>query len=128
MIGRFLTLDPSHQVQAVGSNIPYLLPYLLGIPQGLNGFVYVGNDPLNFSDPTGLDRYNLCKGLSGVSLWLCKKYVDRGCSGPKNIVCCQAEKDECLQDIDWCKTDAEKKSAECHATYLKCISNTNMEC
>jgi RHS repeat-associated protein len=35
---------------------PYEGSYDLGNPQSLNRYAYVGNDPVNFVDPTGLDR------------------------------------------------------------------------
>jgi RHS repeat-associated protein len=47
--GRFMTPDPGH----VGANV--------GDPQSWNAYVYVGNDPLNSTDPTGM--FEGCGGL-----------------------------------------------------------------
>ena len=96
----------------------------IGLQGEINLYGYVLNDPVNFIDPYGLDRYNPCSNLTGSALWACKKYVDWGCSGTKNIVCCESEKQECNLDIDWCKADAEEKANKCNLDYLQCISKT----
>jgi len=53
-IGRFLTTDLSHRLQPKGSDIPYLLPFVLNSPQELNQYLYVLNNPINYIDPKGL--------------------------------------------------------------------------
>ncbi|OGH08154.1 MAG: hypothetical protein A2W22_06230 [Candidatus Levybacteria bacterium RBG_16_35_11] len=121
-VGRYLTPDPSLTPMA-NHNIPCLLNQHLQNPQALNLFIYTANNSINFIDPLGLDRYNHCNGMPFFAQLACKKYVDWGCSGPKNIVCCQAEKDECLNiNIDKCSN--EEKIQECSLKYTKCISKT----
>ncbi len=97
----------------------------IGLLGGVNLFTYVGNNPVNWIDPLGLDRYNLCKDMSFLGKWACKKYVDWGCSGPKNVACCQAEYDECKQNAigeKGCKD--EKELQKCNVEYTKCMSKT----
>jgi RHS repeat-associated protein len=123
-LGRYLKPDPSHSKQVKGSPIPYLIPFRLSTPQYLHTYAFVQNNPLNFYDKFGLDRYNSCKDLPWLAKKICKKYVDFGCSGPRNVVCCEAEKTECLSEIDCNDPEYEKKVAQCYADYVKCISKT----
>ena len=55
--GRFMTADPS---KGVG----------LADPGSWNKYAYVGGDPANFADPSGLNRL------------MCDVYTDFGCAGP----------------------------------------------
>jgi len=59
--GRYLTPDPSHNVQPRGTNIPYLLPSFLNTPQELNLYPYVLNNPLNLIDLNGLAPEGNCE-------------------------------------------------------------------
>jgi len=52
--GRYLTPDPSHSVHPEGTSIPYVLPYIFNIPQELNRYSYVQNDPMGRVDKRGL--------------------------------------------------------------------------
>jgi RHS repeat-associated protein len=52
--GRYLTPDPSHAVQPRGIGIPYFLPSILHLPQELNLYPYVQNNPTNLADFEGL--------------------------------------------------------------------------
>ncbi|MBI1811848.1 MAG: RHS repeat-associated core domain-containing protein [Nitrospirae bacterium] len=103
--GRFISKDP------------------IGFGGGdVNLYRYVGNNPVNFTDPFGLDRYNPCKDLPLLGRWACKKYVNWGCSGAKESVCCEAEKQECLQKAipeKGCKDD--KEAQKCNIEYEKCM-------
>jgi len=49
-MGRFMSPDPI-----------FISPARLFDPQGLNLYAYVRNNPLNFTDPTGLDFYLACQ-------------------------------------------------------------------
>jgi RHS repeat-associated protein len=49
-MGRFMSADPI-----------FISPAGLFDPQGLNLYAYVRNNPLNFTDPTGLDSYLACQ-------------------------------------------------------------------
>ena len=104
--GRFLSRDP------------------IGFKGGINQYSYTLNNPVNWRDPLGLDLYNLCQGFSGIPYWLCKKYVDWGCRGEKNIACCEAEQKECILKIDPCSPTADKEAKDCYDEYQKCMSNT----
>jgi RHS repeat-associated protein len=64
-MGRFMSPDWS----AKASPVPYAV---LGNPQSLNLYAYVGNNPLRFTDPTGHDLQEVCKDKSstcGKSHW-----------------------------------------------------------
>jgi RHS repeat-associated protein len=64
-LGRFLTTDPAHD-QAIGSTDP----------QGLNGYSYARNDPINLQDPDGRHWKNTwaCVTLDGETF--CQWYTD----------------------------------------------------
>jgi len=53
--GRFTTADP------------YTMSGGLGNPQGWNRYAYVGNDPANFADPSGLNRWAVTLNYSYCS-------------------------------------------------------------
>jgi RHS repeat-associated protein len=101
-----------------------------GSPQDLNCYVYVANDPINWIDPIGLDRYEMCKGKKFISKWLCKKLVDWRCSSSisEMILCCKVDKESCIADIDFeCDPDAEEKANICHVKYLLCIARGQLK-
>jgi len=56
-VGRFLRVDPSHQMQPKGGSIAYLIPALSMMPQEFNDFSYVQNNSINFFDHLGLIKY-----------------------------------------------------------------------
>ncbi len=53
--GRFLNEDPI--LRGGNPDIPYALPLFLPNPPLLNPYVYVGNNPINYSDPLGLFQW-----------------------------------------------------------------------
>jgi RHS repeat-associated protein len=83
-VGRFVSFDPilrgfSHTEGATCSQSINSLP--LQQPQKLNPFVYVENNAINFTDPTGLggvpecEYYNnRCKETGGCDEYACKAY------------------------------------------------------
>ena len=88
---------------------------------------YCLNDPVNFTDPSGLDRYKPCEGLEGVALAVCKKYVDAGCEGEKNIICCESEKMECFDKIEWECPNADAEFEKCMNDFRTCMAGTKLE-
>jgi RHS repeat-associated protein len=123
-LGRYLRADPSHLKQAKEIAIPYLIHSVLRTPQDLHAYVFVSNNPVNYQDQFGLDRYNPCQNLPWLAKKVCRKYVDWGCSGTRNVACCEAEKTECTGNIECDDPEYEKKMADCFAEYVKCISKT----
>ncbi|MBI9074589.1 MAG: RHS domain-containing protein [Desulfatibacillum sp.] len=53
--GRYLKADPAHSLNPEGIGIPFLVPWLLETPQDLHDYIYVGGDPINWFDSTGLE-------------------------------------------------------------------------
>jgi RHS repeat-associated protein len=53
-IGRYLRGDPGHSLNPEEVKIPFLIPFFLKSPQGLNTFTYVGNNPAKWIDSKGL--------------------------------------------------------------------------
>ena len=52
--GRYLRNDPVHKKSPIELGMPYLIPYLIKMPQTLNNYAYGQNNPLYFIDPLGL--------------------------------------------------------------------------
>jgi RHS repeat-associated protein len=66
-----------------------------GFSDGTNLYSYTGADPINFVDPTGLDRYEPCAGCSNfVESFICRAAVDRACRASPQI-CCKADMLDC---------------------------------
>jgi RHS repeat-associated protein len=66
--GRFTSADP------------YVMSGGMGNPQGWNRYGYVGNDPINFNDPTGLQRWmityywSFCSWYASSSTLACSQF------------------------------------------------------
>ena len=54
VIGRYLTSDPSHSINANKLAIPLLIPSLMETPQELHDYSYVSSNVVNRTDPSGL--------------------------------------------------------------------------
>lgn len=110
--------------------------YIQADPIGLEGgphlYVYVANNPINFKDPKGLassgdckyGRYAPCDKYKFIQKWLCKKGVDRSCSGAGYVACCELEKTGCMgcasQECD--ETKRQAKEAACVNAYEYCMA------
>ena len=64
--GRYLTPDPSHSMQPIETERPYLLPILLTSPQKQNNYPYVSSNPIVNFDPRGLYVGGIGLGGSGA--------------------------------------------------------------
>ncbi len=95
----------------------------IGFLGGINFFVYVTNNPVNFIDPMGWDRYKICEGQGSVKKWLCKKAVDKSCgsSQQSEAYCCDVDRTSCLCDIDPNDPQFEQKAKKCFEGYSKCM-------
>jgi RHS repeat-associated protein len=67
--GRYLTPDPSHTIQPIETEIPYLIPLLLTVPQELAHYIYVQNNPNNLIDQLGLIWVTIDVDYHGISNW-----------------------------------------------------------
>ena len=55
---------------------PYSGSYELGNPQSLNRYSYVNNNPLRFTDPSGLQYGDPVQPSSGDDCWFCSAVID----------------------------------------------------
>jgi RHS repeat-associated protein len=104
-VGRFISEDP------------------IGLAGGINLYVYTGNSPVNFTDPRGWDRYQICEGQGCVKRWLCKKAVDKSCgsSQQSEAYCCDVDRTSCLVAIDANDPQFDQKAKKCFKGYSKCM-------
>jgi RHS repeat-associated protein len=52
--GRYISVDPLHQISSLPKPIPFMIPYMLKNPQELNDFTYSNQNPIKLFDATGL--------------------------------------------------------------------------
>ena len=134
-IGRFLSKDPILPLQAdlwlklaclslscrTISTISGMFMFRISLDtQNLHPYIYVCNNPLNWKDPFGLSRYDICKDYTGLGKWLCKKMVDWACSFACRY-CCYVDKLNCCLNCNECRGNYEACLAFCEAQYLSCI-------
>ena len=95
-IGRYDRADP---ININGMLTEIFLVTKVGIPSVTDHpYLYVANCPTGYNDPSGLDRYDMCrnKGQPGTVLfYLCVKEVDKACR-KSPYTCCYSEKVECF--------------------------------
>jgi RHS repeat-associated protein len=105
-MGRFISEDPS------------------GFAGGINLYSYTINDPINFNDPTGLDRYDICNNYGFVLKALCKKCVDAGCNSSPGAAlhCCEVDRLSCFNKLDPTDPDYKNKAEKCTFEYTQCAS------
>jgi len=96
-IGRYIESDP------------------IGLVAGLNTYVYVNSAPLRWIDPTGLDRYDICKQFGMVLGFLCGRCVDFACYFAP-IYCCDVEKKQCQANAG-----GAEDLIQCEAKWTECI-------
>ena len=110
-IGRYTTFDP------------------IGLAGGLNGYIYVGNDPTNYVDPLGLREMY---GNWGGSKWSGGKSSPRIPANPlaptDSLDACFMTHDGCYQnneDSGQCFANGPSKKAEksCDMALLQCMAN-----
>jgi RHS repeat-associated protein len=89
-------------------------------PQELNPYTYVSNDPINFVDITGVDRYDMCKNQEGIAYNLCRNMVDFIC-GLIPKACCRFDAISCLADLLDSEAEAEIMFNEYLKSEFKCI-------
>ena len=117
------------------SNQKLAMRYVL--PQGLNPYPYVSNDPINFIDMSGYDRYDMCKNKRGIAYSLCRNLVDFVCAF-RPEACCRADAIDCIADLIGSENEAmeifnefknsggkcvpsDKKLAKCLFDYAFCL-------
>lgn len=102
----------------------------IGLAGGMNLYAYVEGDPVNWIDIRGLNRYDVCRNKKGIEKWMCKKTVDAGCRGERNIICCQSEYAECMrecgpepapdEECPYDNNDVKKDQQQCDSDYIAC--------
>ena len=116
-------MDPSHFPQVEETTIPYLLAYLLYIPQELNAYSYVRNNPANLVDQFGLGGGQLDD--CGIMEKQEKATRTRLFRGRKCLValetcernCQNAWADSCIEGEDF---DTDKCIKECDDSLKQC--------
>jgi len=90
---------------------------------GINQYVYVGNQPINFTDPRGWDRYAICDGQGSTMKPLCKKTVDTACGSSQQAeaYCCDVDRTSCLCALDANDPQYDKKAKKCFDDYSNCM-------
>jgi uncharacterized protein RhaS with RHS repeats len=112
---------------------PVIGKYIQADPIGQEGgphlYVYVSNNPINLKDPKGLEecrygRYVPCDNMSFLQRWICRRAVDRSCSGAGYVACCELEKTGCMgcaaNECD--ETRRRAKEAACVNSYEHCMA------
>jgi RHS repeat-associated protein len=98
---------------------PELQRFISEDPIGLRGgdvnfSSYVGNDPINYKDPLGLDRYEWC---GGKDKFPCECLTSFGCGIVSPEYCCKPEYNECMS-----KAKSDQEQAVCAFVYATCLA------
>jgi len=102
MEGRFISKDP------------------IGFSGGINLYSYTAENPINYTDPFGLDRYKFCSYAPQMFEKVCKKIADWAC-GRNPAACCESELAGCMGDIDCQDPNYEIKMNQCRTLYGQCV-------
>jgi|GEM_PF-2196423 len=109
-------------------------------PQELNRYLYVADNPLNFLDVDGLDRYRMCEDLDIIRKWICRNIIVPVSCFFNNLVCCQADMANCIanllgksypeaeqkrDELLECPENIPEPLLECYKKYLQCLGGGN---
>jgi len=88
---------------------------------GYNPYNYTGNNPVIYSDPSGLDRYEMCSRFSNLIMrHICMGIVDWACTKAPGY-CCYVDYLNCVGKQECDDKAFERKVQLCHKAHLSKI-------